>query len=43
MGFKKEALVSIVMPAYNCEDFIGITLDSVNRQRMTIASVFAVK
>lgn len=32
MGFKKEALVSIVMPAYNCEDFIGITLDSVINQ-----------
>lgn len=32
MGVKKEALVSIVMPAYNCEDFIGITLDSVINQ-----------
>lgn len=32
MGVKKEALVSIIMPAYNCEDFIGITLDSVINQ-----------
>ena len=32
MGVKKEALVSIVMPAYNCEDFIGIALDSVINQ-----------
>ena len=28
----EEALVSIVMPAYNCEDFIGIALDSVINQ-----------
>ena len=27
-----EALVSIIMPAYNCEDFIGIALDSVIAQ-----------
>ena len=32
MGDKKEALVSIVMPAYNCEHFIGIALDSVINQ-----------
>lgn len=29
---KNEELVSIIMPAYNCEDFIGITLDSVINQ-----------
>ncbi len=29
---KKEDLVSVIMPAYNCEDFIGITLDSVINQ-----------
>lgn len=29
---KKEALVSIVMPAYNCADFLGIALDSVIKQ-----------
>lgn len=28
----KEYLVSIVMPTYNCEDFVGITLDSVINQ-----------
>lgn len=32
MGDKKEVLVSIVMPAYNCEHFIGIALDSVINQ-----------
>lgn len=29
---KKEDLVSIIMPAYNCGNFIGITLDSVINQ-----------
>jgi glycosyltransferase involved in cell wall biosynthesis len=29
---KKESLVSVIMPAYNCGDFIGITLDSVINQ-----------
>ena len=29
---KNEKLVSIIMPAYNCEDLIGITLDSVINQ-----------
>lgn len=29
---KKENLVSIVMPAYNCEDFIGMTLESIIMQ-----------
>ncbi|MDO9592469.1 MAG: glycosyltransferase family 2 protein [Erysipelotrichaceae bacterium] len=29
---KNEALVSIVMPAYNCADFLGITLDSIINQ-----------
>ena len=28
----KEELVSIIMPAFNCEDFIGTTLDSVINQ-----------
>lgn len=28
----KEALVSIVMPAYNCSDFIGTTIDSILNQ-----------
>lgn len=32
MENKKEELVSIIMPAYNCGDFIGITLDSVINQ-----------
>ncbi len=32
MGNKKEELVSIIMPAYNCGDFIGTTLDSVINQ-----------
>ncbi|MFW6029416.1 MAG: glycosyltransferase family 2 protein [Halanaerobiales bacterium] len=32
IGDKKEALVSVVMPAYNCKDFIGIALDSVINQ-----------
>jgi glycosyltransferase involved in cell wall biosynthesis len=31
-GMKKEDLVSIIMPAYNCGDFIGMTLDSVINQ-----------
>jgi teichuronic acid biosynthesis glycosyltransferase TuaG len=29
---KREDLVSVIMPAYNCGDFIGITLDSVINQ-----------
>ena len=29
---EKEDLVSVIMPAYNCERFIGITLDSVINQ-----------
>lgn len=29
---KKEDLVSIIIPAYNCEDFIGQTFDSVMNQ-----------
>lgn len=32
MENKKEELVSIIMPAYNCGDFIGETLDSVINQ-----------
>jgi len=32
MENKKEELVSIIMPAYNCGDFIGIALDSVINQ-----------
>lgn len=32
MENKKEELVSIIMPAYNCGDFIGTTLDSVINQ-----------
>jgi len=32
MENKKEELVSIIMPAYNCGDFIGTTLDSVVNQ-----------
>lgn len=32
MNIKKEELVSIIMPAYNCGDFIGITLDTVINQ-----------
>lgn len=32
MENKKEELVSIIMPAYNCGDFIGSTLDSVINQ-----------
>jgi len=32
MDNKKEELVSIIMPAYNCGDFIGATLDSVINQ-----------
>jgi len=32
MENKKEGLVSIIMPAYNCGDFIGTTLDSVINQ-----------
>lgn len=31
-GTKKEDLVSIIMPAYNCESYIGTTLDSVINQ-----------
>ena len=32
MENRKEELVSIIMPAYNCGDFIGTTLDSVINQ-----------
>ncbi len=32
MEIKKEELVSIIMPAFNCGEFIGITLDSVINQ-----------
>jgi glycosyltransferase involved in cell wall biosynthesis len=32
MENKKEELVSIIMPAYNCGEFIGTTLDSVINQ-----------
>ncbi|OJF91869.1 glycosyltransferase family 2 protein [Alkalibacterium sp. 20] len=32
MESKKEELVSVIMPAYNCGDLIGVTLDSVIKQ-----------
>lgn len=32
MENRKEELVSVIMPAYNCGDFIGIALDSVINQ-----------
>lgn len=32
MSAKKEALVSVIMPAYNCGDYIGTSLDSVINQ-----------
>ena len=37
-GMKKEDLVSIIMPAYNCGDFIGMTLDSVINQSYKLGS-----
>lgn len=30
--FKKEELISIIMPAYNCEDYVGEALDLVIKQ-----------
>lgn len=32
MSYKKEALVSVIMPAYNCENYIDKALDSVINQ-----------
>lgn len=39
---KKEELVSIVMPAYNCAEFIGTSLDSIINQTYRIWEVIVI-